>query len=352
MSAGFVTIDIGGTYVRSAVVRDGQVCGIVRRERVPNFLVRNGSAPEELQEELVTWLDREARQLGDSESLERPLRLGVSFPGPVDRRGTVLSAPTLWGPAIRPFPLRDRLIKALESPHVFVLNDMAAAACYYADRTPATTFCVVTVSSGIGNKVFDRRHPGGVLLGEDGYGGEIGHVTVDASSEAPLCDCGGRGHLGAIASGRGVERLARRRAARGETSFWKSAVFRAVSGDWRAITNEEHLVPAIRAGDPFATETLEEATRPLVHCLATLALGIGVEQFILVGGFASAVGTRYIETVRRLWDEQASYHMARVLPEDFLVSGPGGDEACLVGAATVATGRSATAERPVAMRGT
>jgi predicted NBD/HSP70 family sugar kinase len=334
-----VALDIGGSNVRVAVVDAEGRCGRVARLEAPNFLRGEQLDRARLQETLLELVARRVADAVGESDLEEPVCVGISFPGPVDGDGTVLSAPTLWGAGACPFPLGPRLQSELGTPHVFVMNDITAAAHYYAGETTARRFCVVTVSSGIGNKVFDRDHPDGVLLAENGYGGEIGHVTVDDSPEAPLCDCGGRGHLGAIASGRGLERLVRKRAPRESSLRSRSPLLAAAVRDPSAITNEGHVVPAIRAGDPFALECLEEATRPLVQCLATMALGIGIEQFIFIGGLALSIGEPYLETVRRIWSERASYHMWDERPDTFFVLGRRDEEPCLRGAGKVALRR-------------
>ncbi len=336
MTKRVVALDIGGTFVRSAIVDGDGACGPIHRMKAPNFLGSPRADRSRLQGELVALVARSVTDVAIEAGLEAPLVVGISFPGPVDRSGRVVSAPTLWGAGAAAFPLGRRLKEKLNSAHVVVVNDITAAAWYYSDLVTAKRFCVVTVSSGIGNKVFDRDHPRGVLISEDGYGGEIGHVTVDDSPDAPICDCGGRGHLGGIASGRGLERLARKRAARECGQHPESPVLAVAARNPDAITNEEYLVPAIRAGDDFASSVLEEATRPLVHCLATMALGIGIEQFIFIGGLALSIGEPYLETVRRIWSERASYHMWDERPDTFFVLGRSGDEPCLVGAGMVA----------------
>lgn len=336
VSGDVVALDVGGTHLRSAVVDGDGRCGPVTWRDAPNFLRESGRSAAELQEDLVEVVARVVLEAPARPAAEGAPFVAVSFPGPVDGEGNVLSAPTLWGAQAPPFPLARRLRERLRTPHVWLMNDITAAAWYYADRTPARRFCVVTVSSGIGNKVFDRDHPEGVLLAPNGYGGEIGHATVDDSPEAPLCDCGGRGHLGAISSGRGLERLARRRARLEAGRYPDSSVLAAVGANPEAITNEEHLVPGIRAGDPFAVRMLEEATRPLVRCLATLSLAVGIEQFVFIGGLAVSIGTPYLETLRRLWAEVSSYHMMRDRSENFFVLGERAGEACLIGAGRIA----------------
>lgn len=336
MTGAVVALDVGGTHLRSAVVGSDGRCGPVTWRDAPSFLRQAGRSTAELQEDFVEVVSHVVSETAAGLGENGAPYVGVSFPGPVDGDGTVLSAPTLWGARARPFPLGVRLRERLGTSRLWLMNDITAAAWYYAERTRARRFCVVTVSSGIGNKVFDRDHPEGVLLAPDGYGGEIGHVTVDASPDAPRCDCGGRGHLGAIASGRGLERLARRRACLAGDRYPESPVLSAVAGDHDAITNEEHLVPAIRAGDPFAVSLLEEATRPLVRCLATLGLAIGIEQFVFIGGLATSIGPPYVETLRKLWAELGSYHMMQDRPDDFFVLGEHADEACLAGAGRIA----------------
>lgn len=80
-------------------------------------------------------------------------------------------------------------------------------------------FCLLTIGSGTGNKVF---HGGEILLDADGHGGELGHWVCDASPGAPLCDRGASGHLGAITSGRGVLAAARRAAVADCAGFARS----------------------------------------------------------------------------------------------------------------------------------
>ena len=89
-----------------------------------------------------------------------------------------------------------------------LLNDVSAASWHFAVRLTAERFGVVTVSSGIGFKIFDRRL--GACVNDDA--GEIGHLVIDESAGARRCECGERGHLAAFASGRAVEQAARIRA--------------------------------------------------------------------------------------------------------------------------------------------
>ena len=114
---------------------------------------------------------------------------------------------------------------------------------------------VVTISSGIGSKIFDRKHPSGVI-DSPAWAGEIGHVIADESPDAPRCDCGGLGHLGAIASGRGIERAARRCAMGEPDSFARSMCAVLYGATAFTLNNEEHIVPAAMSGDKWCLEVI------------------------------------------------------------------------------------------------
>src|SRR5262249_33551875 len=161
----------------------------------------------------------------------RGTEIVFSFPGPVAGHRTVLAAPTLFGRETNLAHLAEDLERAT-GRQVRLVNDVSAAAWYFSTRTTARRFFVVTVSSGIGSKLFDRAHSH-VVIDDPPYAGEIGHMVVNSGPEAQLCDCGGFGHLGAIASGRAIEKTARR-------------LSPAISTE---LTNEEHVIPAARAGD-------------------------------------------------------------------------------------------------------
>ena len=120
-------------------------------------------------------------------------------------------APTLWGSEGKNFPIVKILSEELPEILWVVENDITAATERYVAQYTKNNLDyigVFTISSGVGNKIYDIRH-GRMLLNSVGFGGEIGHATLDFSDDAPLCDCGGRGHLGALVSGRAIERSVR-----------------------------------------------------------------------------------------------------------------------------------------------
>jgi glucokinase len=209
---------------------------------------------------------------------------------------------------------------------VHVLNDLTAAGYRYVAEG-MRDFAVVTIGSGIGHKVFLDGRP---RVGPGGRGGELGHLRLDLSPDAPVCDCGGRGHLGALASGRGTVAGVRRRAAADPDGFSASALARAEEIDGPAVA------AAFHAGDGFVVAAVEDAVRYLGQGLAAIHLDTGVETIVLVGGFATALGERY----RRLVVAAAS-EACWQLGQDWdriVVLGDRGEAPGLLGGGLVAAG--------------
>ena len=84
-------------------------------------------------------------------------------------------------------------------------NTLAVAERYFGSGRDAANFLLVTVGRGVGMGIIVK---GEIYRGSHGGAGEFGHMTVDASADAPMCNCGKRGCLEAIASDYGILRTA------------------------------------------------------------------------------------------------------------------------------------------------
>ena len=285
-----LVFDVGGTQLRAAVYdgESGALAGTARTE-APSFQRHPGVSWSELRAKLVEEMSA-LRAVLDPQGL-----LGtaaVAFPGPVDGEGRALAAPPLWGSlGDYPYALGRDLGAAWGGAAVRVMNDVTAAGYRYM-RGPDDDFCLVTISTGIGNKVFVGGRP---LLGSSGRGGEIGHLQVDASPSAAPCDCGGRGHLAALASGRGLQRRAR-------------ALAEASDGDFRASVARDRAAPRRRSppktsprptadGDAWAASVVRDGIDALGGVLASIHLGVGVDRVIFIGGVSFGLGPRFCEDV-------------------------------------------------------
>ncbi|PON13872.1 ROK family protein [Candidatus Entotheonella serta] len=254
-----------------------------------------------------------------------PERVAVAFPGPIDAAGRILAAPTVWGDRSRgPVAIAGALATLWPTARVTVVNDVTAAGYRYLSR-PDEDLCIVTVSSGIGHKVFLQGRP---VIGPSGWGGEIGHVQVDFADDATLCDCGRQGHLGAVASGRGSLFQASRLAALAPEAFARSQLGCEVQGDLERVDNTA-IVKAFHQGDAWTVNLVRRMARPLGQVLAT------IERFIMVGGFALALGAAYRMLLAEAaasccWSMSGSW-------DEMVVLGQSDDDAGLIGAARLVT---------------
>lgn len=320
-----VVADLGGTTLRIGRIAAHGGVEAVRRVATDGIGRHGPGSARTLQDRVLRQLARELEEYLRSPAGHGASAVGLSFAGPLAKDGVVRAAPTLWGGRADPVHVGDLLSARLGLP-VLVANDITAAAWRYAEREPEP-FCLITISSGIGSKVF--RH-GEVLVDDQGHGGELGHWRIDLSEDAPPCDCGGRGHLGAVASGRGILLAARRAAAADPRAFARSALAAPAGDRPEGITNEA-LAGAVRAGDPFATETLRGSLRPLASAVDCLFTAIGVRRYLFIGGFAVAVGDRFVS----LLGDELVRHGCFGLDDDetraMLALGAADDDHCLIG---------------------
>jgi len=127
----------------------------------------------------------------------------------------------------------------------------------------------VTISTGIGGGIVID---GKLYSGAGGAAGEVGHVVIDPGG--PMCSCGRRGHLEALASGTSMARIAGERIAAGEPS---------TLSELESITARE-LGVASAAGDALATSVLADAGRLLGLGLGGLLNVLDPEVLVLGGG--------------------------------------------------------------------
>jgi glucokinase len=304
-----IGLDVGGTKLVAATVSaDGTVLDRQRRE-----------TPARDHDLLVRTLQRAIRELGDGRSLP----VGIGIAGLVDRDGVVRYGPNI---GIRDLGLASLLETSTGAP-VTVLND-ASAAAFGEQRVGAgrghRDVVLFTLGTGVGGGVIVD---GKVVLGRQGFAGELGHVIVDEGGRA--CPCGNRGCVEAYASGTSIGLLARERLV--DLSV-ESLLRDEVEPTGRGVTQ------AALAGDAFAAGILDEAGHWLGVAAASVVNALDPEV-ILVGGGAAVQTSRWIlpaatralqdHLIGRPWREPPRLELAAL-----------GDDAGMVGAALLAADRA------------
>ncbi len=258
-----IAADVGGTQLRAACYATNSIKPIQVRRIATQA---DGSTPLERLKTLIAsvWPENEAVDA-----------IGIAAPGPLDsNEGIVMAAPNI--PGWVDLPLRKHMEDRFQIP-VVVGNDANLAAVgewKYGAGKGHHHLVYLTVSTGIGGGVIiDDR----LLLGDRGLAAELGHVTV--LHDGPLCGCGQRGHLEAIASGTAIARWVEEELKRGSISSLAKE---------RPVTAKT-VSQAAHAGDKLAVAALERAGRFIGQALADF-LHIFNPTVVVIGGGVSLSG--------------------------------------------------------------
>ncbi len=266
-----VGLDIGGTKTEAVVLDDrGEIIARVRRP--------TGWGPDGVVE-TIRVIVAEVAQRGD---LPRSAvsSVGIGLPGQV-QDGHVSHAVNL---GIEHLALEKVAQRAL-GVAVRIENDVKAAAwgasallAARGEEGGSRSLAYVNLGTGIAaGFVLDGR----LHRGSGGIAGEIGHLSVDPAG--PLCRCGQRGCIEALAGGGAV-------AAR-----WGKAVELPVLD----------VFDAADGGDPVALHVRADLARGVAAAVRTIVLALDVDTVILGGGIA-ALRERLLDRVVAELSESAA----------------------------------------------
>lgn len=336
--------DIGGTHFRSALWEEGRLGPVTRRPAI-NYLNTIHDSPVELQEALTDYLVAETRRL-QVESGTSIKHAGISLGAPVNAcSGRVLQSGPLWGPMSGPFELQAALIRHRSDIRWTISNDVTAGLASYirtCDPGRHSRILFVTVSTGIGSRLYDFARRGVPVDPIHGLQGEIGHIKVEAFFRGTRlkfsCDCGGSDHLNAYSSGRGVLNLLRELSARCPDALAASTMAAARDGD------DDALLAAFSHGvaveDALARDVLATVTRPLAHILSALLTHDPLlDSIVLTGGVVDALEPAYSASLDRQFRDHGLFQITECDPSYFarrLRIVPPGDLSGLIGAGHLA----------------
>ena len=200
--------------------------------------------------------------------------IGVGIPGPVTADGTVLKCANLGWDV---FSVSNKLASLTGVGNVKVGNDANVAALgemWKGGGVGYRNMIMVTLGTGVGGGIIIN---GKILTGENGAGGEIGHMCVNLE-ETDTCGCGGHGCLEQYASATGISRLARKK----------------MEHETRAtiLTKEDlsakAVFDAVKEGDEVAIEVATEMGNYLGHAMADMAAVLDPAVFVIGGGVSKA----------------------------------------------------------------
>ncbi len=264
-----IGVDLGGTNLRIAAVGPaGELCEKIALETE----VKEGR--ERVVEDMCAAIADLRLRMGAA-----PLAgIGIGVPGVIHlSTGMVLNSPNL--PGWTDFPVRDEIERRLAT-RVILENDANAAALgekYLGAGKNVSGLCILTLGTGIGGGlVLDGR----IWHGEDGMGGELGHMTIDPNGQ--LCACGNLGCIEAYSSASAIVRMAN-----AAIRVGRSPGLTAAAEEVGELTAEVVYIKA-RQGDRVACEIFEMAGRSLGVAVGNLINIFNLPLYVIGGGVARA----------------------------------------------------------------
>ena len=265
MSDWVIGIDLGATKIALGLIDPGD--RIVARRRIPT----DGDAGPQV---VVGRTAQAVTELaGELPAGERVAAVGICTPGPVDHQsGTLIDPPNLQG--LHNTPLRQMLSDRLGLP-VSLEHDAKAAALgefHYGAGRGEQSMVYIVVGTGVGAAIIiDGR----LYRGLHNSAGEVGHITLDRDGE--LCPCGSSGCVETYVAG---PWLARRYTRGLEQEGREPESPLRITGETVARLAQE--------GDPLAVRVLAQAGEALGVAVASLAMVLDVDLFVIGSSVARA----------------------------------------------------------------
>lgn len=263
----FIGVDIGGTNIKLAAVSPR---GLVRTRG----LIETNAADGPQQAFRRIW---EAIPV-----LARSTRIdavGIGCAGLVDpASGRLVSSPNLKAWQGKPIL---RIAQRVFGVYTTIDNDATAAAWgeYRCGANRGTANLVfITLGTGVGGGIVAN---GELVRGTGGFGGEIGHITVDAGGRR--CRCGNRGCLEAYAGSYAMVAAARARL--------REQPGRSLGGPGKLSADK--IFEAARDGSALARSVVRDAGEHLGIAIASLVNLLNPEVVVIGGGISASFDLLY-----------------------------------------------------------
>jgi len=279
MKGQYIGLDVGGTKIASATLRDGRLTlGELVKTDVSHGDVLVGQLLE----------------LIESLRTEDTVAAGVGLPSIIEfETGRIAHSVNI---PLADLPLRQLLSERAGLP-VYIENDASCAALAEAFDEDGRLVCpnlvMFTVGTGVG---------GGMVLGGRLYrartsAAEVGHTVIGLDLEHGAPKPEGKhplpGTLEYLAAGRALDRLAEREARKETDSF----LGRRLAQDGEVTGHD--VVDGANAGDADALRVLDILGQRLGVGIAT-AINVFDPQEVVIGGGVSAAGDLLLEPARRV----------------------------------------------------
>lgn len=245
--------------------------------------IKEDNSIHQSQKEFIECIMDSIEGLLSPKDKQKVMGIGIGIPGLVDREkgiGIYCSYYDWW----RNIPIKSLLENRFKIP-VYVENDTIAATLgekWFGAGRGVKNFLYLNLGETIGMGIVIEGH---LYYGAGGSAGELGHTIIKEGG--PLCICGNRGCLEAIASGMAIKKEIQKLLNEGVKSIIADELERGKRITLRMITE------AVLRGDKVASKLV---------CDTGVHLGVGISnvvnllnpELIILGG--TLVGARKILT--------------------------------------------------------
>lgn len=266
----------------------------------------DGASPEKVVSLAVELLTRAKEKA----NVKKLVGIGVSTHGLVySDTGMMVFAPNLGWSNVN---IGEMLNKATGLP-VFVENDvksMALAESWCGLACGVSDFVYLYIGPGIGGSIVNNNQ---IFKGPGTFAGEFGHVTIEP--DGPLCSCGNRGCLQALASEMAVlQRYRKRKAEQRITPH---------------VNNFEELLQSVQDGDSDAKEEILKSIRYIGIEVGNIINTLSPKLIVLNGKI-----TRLAKMFMPVLEEEIKSRSMKYSGSDVRIAfSQLGDEAAIKGAA-------------------
>lgn len=306
-----IGIDIGGTKISAAIVRDEQIIGRVFEYKTPDNL-------EDIQDTVLEAVDDVLSEYNDKVTC-----VGIATAGTVNNDNSKVTGSTGNLPAGYNTINFPEIIQSRFGLNVFLENDANAAA--YAEYKVGNAkgdnnTVVITVGTGIGGGVIIN---GKLLRGKSGGAGELGHIPININNDRK-CTCGIWNCWEAYASGTGYAKTAREMI----LELTKEEQKQFLQGKSIQELNTYDMINALKSSDPFAIKVHEYWENLILIGLVTLVNIFDPDSIIISGGMAKFIN--FDKLLQKLKEQV-------LLPDIKLLPAKSGNNAGIIGAGILAS---------------
>jgi glucokinase len=295
----FVGVDLGGTNIKVGMVDE-----LGRPLSFLTIPTEAAKGPEDASMRMGRAVLKVIEQAGAD--VKDVAAVGLGSPGTMDIPAGMLVKPVNlkgWDH----FPLRDRVAQHCGLTVVFA-NDANAAAYgefWVGSGRDFHSLVLFTLGTGIGSGIIIGDMS---IDGENSHGGECGHLIIDYSPNARLCNCGQRGHLEAYASATSVIKRTREALDAGRTSSLRDCPNFRVNENGTVPFAGGNITPKLIAqhaekGDPLCLEIIVDTARYLgvgiTNVMHTVdPSGVLLGGAMTFGGNETELGRRFLAEIK------------------------------------------------------